>query len=79
MNGPVFDKARETRLRRLADAKGLVLQKSRSRDPLARDHGTYKLVDPLYNVVVAHDSRYDYDLDLDAVEDVLKRTTDLDD
>ena len=40
------NKARENRLRRMADRQGYRLVKSRSRDPRARDFGLYGLVDP---------------------------------
>ena len=39
------DRAREVRLRRGAERQGLVLQKSRTRDPKALDYGTYVLRD----------------------------------
>ena len=47
------EKSRETRLRRAAERQGLVLQKSRRRDPRAIDYGGYKLVDLQTNAVVA--------------------------
>jgi hypothetical protein len=39
------DKVREDRLRRMADRQGLILHKSRRRDPRALDYGRYKLLD----------------------------------
>ena len=39
------EKVRENRLRRAADRQRLDLVKSRRRDPLAPDHGTYALID----------------------------------
>lgn len=39
------DRAREVRLRRGAERQGLVLHKSRTRDPKALDYGTYVLRD----------------------------------
>lgn len=39
------DKARENRLRRMADRRGYKLTKSRSRDPKALDYGLYAVVD----------------------------------
>ncbi|HKJ74360.1 MAG TPA: hypothetical protein VKA19_09620 [Alphaproteobacteria bacterium] len=39
------DKARENRLRRMADRRGYRLVKSRSRDPQAVDFGLYALLD----------------------------------
>jgi hypothetical protein len=40
------DKSRETRIRNMARRQGLVLEKSRRRDPAALDYGRYNLVDP---------------------------------
>jgi hypothetical protein len=40
------DKVRENRLRRMADRQGLLLRKSRRRDPNAWDYGTFELIDP---------------------------------
>jgi hypothetical protein len=39
------DRAREVRLRRAAERQGLSLHKSRRRDKLALDYGTYMLRD----------------------------------
>ena len=47
------DKVRENRLRRMADRQALRLQKSGRRDPRAIDYGTYMLIDPITNTVVA--------------------------
>jgi hypothetical protein len=38
-------KAHENRLRRMADRQGLRLEKSRRRDPLARDYGEIYILD----------------------------------
>lgn len=43
----------ENKLRRMADRQGLMLQKSRRRDPRAVDFGTYQLVDKATNAIVA--------------------------
>jgi hypothetical protein len=40
------EKVRENKLRRMAERQRLRLEKSRRRDPLAYDYGTYMLVDP---------------------------------
>jgi hypothetical protein len=40
------EKIRENRLRRTAERQGLVLRKSRRRDPRARDYGVYWVADP---------------------------------
>ncbi len=39
------DKVRENRMRRTADRQGLMLSRSRRRDPLALDYGVYWLAD----------------------------------
>lgn len=60
------DRTRETRLRRMAERQGLVLTKSRRRDPRATDYGEYYLTDAETGVQLAgysHSMR-----DLDAVE-----------
>ncbi len=38
------EKVRENRLRRMAERRGLVLTRSRRRDPLALDYGLYRLL-----------------------------------
>lgn len=48
------EKARENRLRRMAERQGLLLRKSRRRDPQALSYDTYWLVDVEMNVVVLH-------------------------
>lgn len=40
---PTPEKVREDRLRRMAQRQGLTILKSRRRDPLAVDYGTYWL------------------------------------
>jgi len=66
------DKVRENRLRRMAERQGLALQKCRRRDPRALGFGTYRLVDPLRNRVVASiQSMGDYGYDLADVEQFL--------
>ncbi len=62
------EKVRENRLRRMAERQGLVLAKSRRRDPRAWDYGTYMLLDLATNGVVASGSQQGYGLDLDAIE-----------
>ncbi len=63
------NKVRENRLRRMATRQGLALQKSRRRDPRARDFGTYMLVDPDTNAVVAAGpDGHGYGLTLDDIE-----------
>jgi hypothetical protein len=48
-------KARENRLRRLAEAQGLILHKSGRRDPRALSYDTWWLVDPETDKVVLHE------------------------
>jgi hypothetical protein len=60
------EKVRENRMRRMAERQGLELRKSRRRDPRALDYGTYALVNPRENVVVAGvggTGRYEFTLD----------------
>lgn len=40
-----LDKVRENRLRQMAKRQGLNVRKTRRRDPLATDYGTYALVE----------------------------------
>ena len=68
---PEHDKVRENRLRRAADRQGLILEKSRRRDPRSVGFGTFRLVDARTNGIVASGTDDDYGLDLDAVEEHL--------
>lgn len=62
------EKVRENRLRRAAERQGLLLQKSRRRDPRALGYGTYQLVDARTNAVVDMGGLPGgYGLDLDQV------------
>ena len=65
------DKIRENRLRRAAQRQGLMLTKSRRRDPRATDYGTYMLVDQQTNAVVAYGLQSGYGLSLDEIETAL--------
>ncbi|WIB12910.1 hypothetical protein [Curtobacterium sp. MCPF17_052] len=47
------EKVRENRLRRAAERQGLLLKKSRRRDPRAIDYGTYMVVDAATNSLTA--------------------------
>jgi hypothetical protein len=58
------DDALEARLRRKANSEGLALRKSR------RD-GTYWLIDPNLNVVIAGDAQHGFGMSLSDVEAVL--------
>jgi hypothetical protein len=62
------EKVRENQLRRRAERQGYQLVKSRRRDPYAVDYGTYMLVDPATNAVVAYGLQSGFGLSLDAIE-----------
>ena len=63
------EKARENRLRRMADRQGLALRKSSRRDPRAIDYGMWMIVDLFTNAVVAGtEGTGRPNLDLDDVE-----------
>lgn len=62
------DKVRENRLRRVAERRGLRLEKSRRRDPQAIDFGGFMLIDNYMNCVVSGGNPYAYSLSLDDVE-----------
>jgi len=69
---PDTDKARETRLRRLAERRGLRLQKSPRRDPHASDFGTYQLVDAREGWIVAEQpAGQGYGMTFDDIEEWL--------
>jgi hypothetical protein len=67
------EKTRETRLRRMAQRQGLILRKSRRRDPRAVDYGSYILVDANTNAVVVGgvDGAFQHGPDLDVIERAL--------
>jgi hypothetical protein len=67
------DKVRENRLRRAAQRQGLTLMKCRRRDTRAYDYGTYMLIDPLTNTVVAYGGSGTYGLSLDDIETALNK------
>lgn len=69
------EQVRENRLRRMADRQGLRLEKSRRRDPLAFDFGTYQLVDLSTNSIVLMNFAIGrgYGCDLDDVEKYLNK------
>jgi len=62
------EKVRENRLRRMAERRGLVLKKSRRRDPQAVDYGAYWLVEAEGNFLVYGDQ---WGTDLDGIEEFL--------
>jgi hypothetical protein len=65
------EKIRENKLRRMAERQGLRLEKSRRRDERAYDYGTYQLVDPYTNTLVASGHQHGYGLSLDEIEQAL--------
>ena len=66
-----MDKIRENRLRRVAARRGLVLQKSRRRDPQALDFGGYRLVNIYTNAVMLGSDPFPYSASLGEVEEYL--------
>ena len=64
------EKVRENRLRRMAERQGLVVHKSRRRDPRAIDYGVYYVADASTSLL---DQRLDqqFGLTLDEVEALL--------
>jgi hypothetical protein len=62
------DKVRENRLRRIAARRGLILRKSKRRDPGALDFGAYWLDDAEGNYLVYGDQ---WGTDLDGIEEYL--------
>jgi hypothetical protein len=68
------DKVREARLRRMAERQGLQLRKSRRRDPLALDYGSYQLIDPgSSSLVFGELAEHGFGASLDDIEDYLRR------
>ena len=67
------DKVRENRIRRMAQRQGFQVEKSHRRDPRAWDFGTYQVVDPYTNTIVASADPIGrgYGLTLDALEEWL--------
>lgn len=62
------EKTRENRIRRIAERRGMRLEKSRRRDPQAIDFGGFMLIDIRTNSVVLGGSPFPYSVDLDDVE-----------
>jgi hypothetical protein len=69
----VAEKVKENRLRRIAGRRGLILRKSRRRDPQAVDFGAYWLVDAESNFLIYGDQ---WGTDLDGIEEFLTGDTD---
>ena len=66
-------KTRENRLRRMADRQGLVLQKSRRRDPQAIDYGGWQITDGNNWLVFGERAGRGYGASLDEIEEWLAR------
>ncbi len=71
-----LEKVRENRLRRMAARQGLMLRKSRRRDPYALDYGTYQLVDMSTNILIQWEGIAYPGWSLDEVEEWLTRDHD---
>lgn len=67
-------KITENRLRETAKRQGLIMQKSRRRDPRATTYGTYHLTDAQTGALVAWGSSEGYGLSLDEIESALHET-----
>ncbi len=65
------EKVHENRVRRMAERQGLKVEKSRRRDPRAYDFGTYQLVDPNNNTIVAGNHQTGYGMTIEEVEAAL--------
>lgn len=61
------EKIRENRLRRAANRQGLVLRKTRRRDPRALDYGLWMIVELSTDIIIPCGDK----LSLDAVESYL--------
>ena len=66
-------KVRENRLRRIAERRGFLIQKSKRRDPKAIDFGGYMLIDARTNSVVLGATSFAFSADLDEIEDYLNK------
>ncbi|GAA4169085.1 hypothetical protein [Shinella granuli] len=65
------DKVKENRVRRVAERRGMRLEKSRRRDPKAIDFGGYMLIDAATNTVILGSTSYAYSASLDDIEEFL--------
>ena len=72
MSIDLTDERREARLRRMAQQQGYRLEKSRTRNPELLAYGTYRIVEPNRNLLVAGDPNLgSFGLSLDDVEEWL--------
>jgi hypothetical protein len=65
---PDQDKVRENRLRRIAERRGLKLEKSRRRDPHARDFGGFMLIEPQTKATLLGSDGFAFSATLDDVD-----------
>jgi hypothetical protein len=66
-------RAREQRLRRLAQQQGLRLEKSRSRTPQTKGYGGYQLWNAQHTTVICGGIPFAYCATLDEIEDFLRQ------
>ena len=66
-----MDKVQENRVRRSAKRVGLVLERSRSRDPRTLEYGHYRLVDAKQKLAVYGTRPVDFSATLNECEDFL--------
>ena len=65
------DRLRENRLRQRATRQGLMVSKSRSRNPEVSDYGTFGISDDYTKLLVHGDPETGFGLSLDEVESLL--------
>src|SRR5437870_3622496 len=65
------DKVRENRLRRMAERRGLTLEKSRRRDPQAPDFGRYMLIHDQTKSAFLGSDGFEFSATLDDVENYM--------
>jgi hypothetical protein len=65
---PQEDKVKENRLRRIAERRGMRLEKSRRRDPKAPDFEGFMLIDARKNYVIVGGEPFAYSASLEDVE-----------
>lgn len=62
----------ERRMRRLANRQGLKLEKSRTRNSQLPEYGTYRLIDPFRNIVVAYAGNNPYGMTIEDIQSQLE-------
>ena len=68
---PNDEKTRENKVRRVAERRGLKLEKSKRRDMSAIDYGKYRFVDASSNFVIAGATNQSFELTIDEAEKLL--------